>query len=501
MHTPTRTPFQSSLVQRLPGSQLDSAEPIALTDAHTLPSEQAFSSGKTSGAASEDHTYSPKPVEEDEFVEISYDDLRLSIYPADPAHLAALFGYQEASNRSLLSRSRSSISRLKKLPRASLKRPREVLLRTRAKDAQATPADLLEGRALAFDLSRPSTSSDSSSGASSPPRTPSPHSAPPLFIRPDPTREADTCNDKDCPNVHRLGGPADDPESLALVPLSTPHSPKAKSLASSLRRLRTLSRSSLFSARRHAREVCQDPPAETSASRACLRSSRLLSCHRGPVPSASCSAYSHRARSCSFRSLLASTTHRSSRSEPSSADLDRISRFWSTPPSPSWLSRNVEGIEPATTSSPLPLPIPPPSSPPLYIVPRSLRPDSYYLREPEIDFEFTTAPQTPRSTTSSVTLYNPSQRVSFLGPSSPIGSRPASTNRFSVIYRQSLVDNRQSVHSVVAYSQERSDQIIRVRRHSLSLMVRASIANVYLRTLPSTSFASRRKPLIFLRLL
>lgn len=160
-------------------------------------------------------------------------------------------------------------------------------------------------------------------------------------------------------------------------------------------------------------------------------------------------------------------------SAPASA-VDRVSRFWSPAPSPAWLSRNVEGVEPAASSSPLPLPIPPPPSPPLYIVPRSLRPDSYYLREPEvrndlvpdaayrssissqIEFEFTTAPQTPRSTCSSVTLYNPSQRTSFLAPSSPV-------NRLSVIYRRSVADNRQSRHSVT-FSEEHNGHVITVRR-------------------------------------
>lgn len=84
---------------------------------------------------------------------------------------------------------------------------------------------------------------------------------------------------------------------------------------------------------------------------------------------------------------------------------------------------------------------------------------------PQIEFEFTTAPQTPRSLSSSPTLYNPSQRHSFFAPTTPVDSRPTSVNHLSVLYRSFVETGRQSVHSVVAYRDERSSQdIITVRR-------------------------------------
>ncbi|KAI9060544.1 hypothetical protein FKP32DRAFT_1655854, partial [Trametes sanguinea] len=388
----------------------------------TLASVQTF------GTVKEDISYAPEHIEEDDFEEISYDELRLSLCSADPAHFVSLFEYQRSSNSSLLSRSRSSISRLRSLSRASLKRPRGGSVRTRAKDAQSTFGSTSRERTPSLGHSRPSTSGGSSSSSSTP-HTPPTHTASLSCF------EADNL-DKSCSRPQGEHSQTSDESTVeahssALVPVpASPRSPKTKSFASSLRRLRTLSKSSLFSARKHATQVCQAVPAESSGASphlstltaaeapvqlpelvfeqvdfTCLATEddstlpiQLTSIAADdpspapqdpPLPRLEIIEASPRLHIASLelprfefvdpRSLTASA--------PASA-VDRISRFWSTPPSPSWLSRNVVDIEPApSANSPPPLPIPPPPSPPLYIVPRSLRPDSYYLREPEVCFK------------------------------------------------------------------------------------------------------------------
>ncbi|OSC99442.1 hypothetical protein PYCCODRAFT_824979 [Trametes coccinea BRFM310] len=348
-------------------------------------------------------------------------------------------------HNSLLSRSRSSISRLRSLSRASLKRPRGAFVRARPKDAQSTSGSTSRERTPSFAHSRPSTA-NSSSSASSTPHTPPTHISSLSCFEPDTSEKSRSPSEGDHPPT--VNEPTVEAYSSALVPVAAAHrSPKAKSFTSSLRRLRTLSKSSLFSVRKHATQVCQAVPAESSGASPHLSTPTAAedvatvplpltpvagavsspASQDPPLPRLEITEASPRLHIASLelprfefvdpRSLTASA--------PASA-VDRISRFWSTPPSPSWLSRNVADLEPALpTNSPPPLPIPPPPSPPLYIVPRSLRPDSYYLREPEIEFEFTTAPSTPRSTASSATLYNPSNRNSLLVPGSP-----SSANRF-----------------------------------------------------------------------
>ncbi|KAH9846862.1 hypothetical protein C2E23DRAFT_788603, partial [Lenzites betulinus] len=463
----------------------------------------AFGPGKTYCAAPEDYAHTPEHLEED-FEEISYDELRLSICAADPAYFAAVFGadYQPVGrNHSLLSRSRSSISRLGKLSRNSLRRPQGT--RPRAKSVRTLLEDPARARTPSFDLPQSSSSSSSSSTTSRASRSPDtpPTLAAQLPLGSDAAPQADSSREQETSQTAYTAEEVTvETDSLAVTRAAAPPSPKAKSFTSSLKRLRTLSRPSLFGARRHAPQVCQVLPAESSrpsrprssTSTAAepvqlpelvfdqvdfslivqddpptpLASSASASTNLDeppalapPLPRIEITTSGPRLRSASLQlpriqfvdpgSLTASA--------PASA-VDRISPFWSAPPSPAWLSRNVDNVEPAASSSPLPLPILPPPSPPLFIVPRSLRPDSYYLRQPEN--EFTTAPQTPRSTSSSVTLCSPSRRGSFLAPPSPVGSRPTTTNRISVTYRHSLIDDRQSVHPVVTLSEEYKGQII-----------------------------------------
>lgn len=148
------------------------------------------------------------------------------------------------------------------------------------------------------------------------------------------------------------------------------------------------------------------------------------------------------------------------------------------PPSPSWLSRNVKDLEfyaekdasPQAPLSPEPIPIPPPSLRPLYILPRSVLPvrSRTSLVSPQVrvsvpisplprtpthpasiqscaDNNCPDVPGSPRSTASSVTLFVPSSAAaSPVRSSFYAGSRPPSSaaNRLSVIdcYRQSLTD-------------------------------------------------------------
>ncbi|KAI0720030.1 hypothetical protein C8T65DRAFT_736201 [Cerioporus squamosus] len=452
-----------------------------------------------------DIQHTPEPLEED-FEEISYDELRLSLCPADPAHFAPVFDYQRAYRRSLLSRSRTSFTRLRKLSQASLKKSREVIGRSKLRES--TSPDSNTDREPHLAIVHHSASSDSSSDASNSPRTP-PHYPSALLLETGPFGN---------PGLTGAGSPevytepaehiVTEPDDLALVVSATRPS-RAKSISSSLKRLRTLSKASLFSgARRHAPQVCQILPTESSGAHT-LHSPQSIQSHKLPElvfeqidlssvldedqrlaivpisqpdhlpqdpspPRIEISKASPRISSTSLQLRLPRfefvDPNSLAASIPPSA-VEGASLFGSAAPSPSWLSRNVQTLEAApATDSPAPLPIPPPPSPPLYIVPRSLRPDTYYLRGPEIEFEFTTAPQTPESTSSSLTLFDPSQRESLLAPTSVVGSRPTSLNRLSAIYRRSIVDNRQSLHSIVAYSQERNG-VGTIRNTSLNVFL------------------------------
>ncbi|TFY63120.1 hypothetical protein EVJ58_g3441 [Rhodofomes roseus] len=127
------------------------------------------------------------------------------------------------------------------------------------------------------------------------------------------------------------------------------------------------------------------------------------------------------------------------------------------PPSPSWLSRNVKDLEfysDRETSlqaprSPDPIPIPPPSPRPLPILPRSFLPirSRTSLAESQSCADHPDVPESPRSTSSSVTLFVASNAASPVRSSFYPRSRPPSavTNRLSVIYnRQSLTDTGNS---------------------------------------------------------
>ena len=65
----------------------------APTDSHLSEQALALVWRKPSSVASDDHAYASEQTEdEEEFEEITYDELRLSICPADPAHFAPVFG-------------------------------------------------------------------------------------------------------------------------------------------------------------------------------------------------------------------------------------------------------------------------------------------------------------------------------------------------------------------------------------------------------------------------
>ena len=335
--------------------------------------------------------------------------------------------YQRAYHPSLLSRSRTSLSRLRKLSQASLKKSREVIGRTRRRES--TGSD--DGHPLAVAIRRPSTDSSASSRTSSSPQTPPQSLSTLLFASHHGKVESQT--EDDHTSIHAIEQIVTEPDDIVLA--STPRASRSRSITSSLKRLRTLSKGSvLTSARRHAPQVRQILPAESSGAQA--RSPGSIESPQIPEL-----VFEHIDLSVVFEedqpspSLQASPIDSVS-SSPSDQQLPRIeivkasprigprissaSRqlrlpqlqfvdplsltlsppvsavegsplFGNTVPSPSWLSRNVQNLDigfpipvDVTSYSPAPLPIPPPPSPPLYIVPRSLRPDTYYLRGPEV---------------------------------------------------------------------------------------------------------------------
>lgn len=94
MHPSTHL-FQSRLAHGRRGSLRVSAELSPPADTHTdrPPSEQALAliPRKAPGTSTDGLADASEPLEED-FEEILYDELRLSLCPADPAHFAPVFG-------------------------------------------------------------------------------------------------------------------------------------------------------------------------------------------------------------------------------------------------------------------------------------------------------------------------------------------------------------------------------------------------------------------------
>ncbi len=266
-------------------------------------------------------------------------------------------------------------------------------------------------------------SSDSSSNASNSPRTP-PHHPSALFLETGPFGNPELTG-PETPEVcaEHVDHIVTEPDDLALGSSATRPS-RAKSISSSLRRLRTFSKASLLtSARRHAPQVRQILPTESSGVHT-PRSPHSPESHKLPelvfeqidlapvldedqrpailvpippsdhlqqeasLPRIEISKASPRISSTSRQLRLprfefVDPTSLTASIPPSA--VEGVSLFGSAAPSPSWLSRNVQSLEVAhATDSPAPLPIPPPPSPPLYLVPRSLRPDTYYLRGPEV---------------------------------------------------------------------------------------------------------------------
>ncbi len=97
MH-PSHHFFQSRLANGRNGSRRVSTEPSPLSASFTstdipTPEQASFvlSPTKVPGEPSDDLILAPEQDDED-FEEITYDELRLSLCPADPAHFAPVFG-------------------------------------------------------------------------------------------------------------------------------------------------------------------------------------------------------------------------------------------------------------------------------------------------------------------------------------------------------------------------------------------------------------------------
>ncbi|KAH9947726.1 hypothetical protein B0H21DRAFT_691522 [Amylocystis lapponica] len=398
----------------------------------------------------------------DDFEQISYDELRASLFLGDSFD----FDSQASSNSSLLSRSRSTLSRLRKVSRRSLTKTRGALEHKSTKQSISVPEET--ALILAFP-NRPST------------ETP----------RPDVSRTATTPVDDsssvfyDRDPFRRVESPIEEHSGESALPLqivtesdqadvSTSTRPFNQGVFSrkSLKRIKTFTRTTFFPSRRSAPEVCRILQSEPTNHKP-----HLLGASNSPNTSSQVdigflpelsfdqldlstlfpkdkpwrfSRISRRDRDsfCEFLQLSKPDVSdciphlqlvRYERVDPhdltASPSTSTIAGFSpaATPlslHSPSWLSRNIRDFLTAEPDSPC-LPIPPPASPPLPILPRSLLPAS-----------------------SSVTLCTTSRRVSSRRSSvySSSRPRPRSSNRLSVIhYRRSFVDSRKSIQSFIAY--------------------------------------------------
>ncbi|KAH9950858.1 hypothetical protein B0H21DRAFT_720150 [Amylocystis lapponica] len=441
----------------------------------------------------------------DDFEQISYDELRASLFLGDSFDFGSphTSDSQASSNSSLLSRSRSTLSRLRKVSRRSLTKTRGALERNSTKQSISVPEET--ALILAFP-NRPST------------ETP----------RPDVSRTATTPVDDsssvfyDRDPFRRVESPIEEHSGESALPLqivtesdqadvSTSTRPFNQGVFSrtSLKRIKTFTRTTFFSSRRSAPEVCRILQSESTNHKP-----HLLGASNSPNTSSQVdigflpelsfdqldlstlfpkdkpwrfSRISRRDRDsfCEFLQLSKPDVSdciphlqlvRYERVDPhdltASPSTSTIAGFSpaATPlslHSPSWLSRNIRDFLTAEPDSPC-LPIPPPASPPLPILPRSLLPASSSSENTQWHYESAESPDTPRSTSSSVTLCTTSRRVSSRRSSvySSSRPRPRSSNRLSVIHcRRSFVDSRKSIQSFIAYgsiaySTEEGDQVL-----------------------------------------
>ena len=301
-----------------------------------------------------------------------------------------------------------------------MRKSREAIGRSKLRESSGPDTDTDTDRETRLTITHRRASSESSSDASNSPRTP-PHHSSALLLETRPFHKAEPTGEEP-PEVCAVAHIVTEPDDLPLVH-STTRPSRAKSISSSLKRLRTLSKTSLFSgARRHAPQVCQILPTESSGApdphspqspdshqlpelifeqidlSPVFDEDQRLAVVRCPQPELAPQDSSPPRIEVSRASPRISSTSlqlhlpRFDFVDPSSltasvppSAVEGFSLFGSAAPSPAWLSRNVQNLEAAPiTNSPAPLPIRPPPSPPLYIVPRSLRPDTYYLRGPEV---------------------------------------------------------------------------------------------------------------------
>ncbi|OBZ79447.1 hypothetical protein A0H81_00796 [Grifola frondosa] len=434
---------------------------------------------------------------------ISYDELRVSRLLGDSCDFPIFSGnpvdYQATGPSSFLARSRSSLSRLRKLSRSSRKNSSGLSLDKGSQELQ--PALHSEETALVLAFPRPPklTPVSISRGARSPSRNTPIEDTASVFYDKDPFRTVESPSHEpvavsDYDHFAQIPTTTSDPLAIHSAPYPPSITPTTgrKSFKASLKRFKSFSKANFFSSKAAPETSEKSTPADRTSPSITLPDSSS-EVHSDFLPELVFGQID-------FSNVFHEDERASAASPPSPADLGpslelvRIPRIELSeaterlqaahyervdprtltqspaastitalsptatplpPHSPSWYSRNVKDLEAAKSNSPPPLYIRPPSSPPLHILPRSLLPvqsNTEYVSS-EFRCEIIEPPDTPCSTTSSVTLFNNSARESFLRPSAYSSrSRPSSVNRLSVIqYRQSIAGNRESVHSIVAY--------------------------------------------------
>ncbi|KAI0963938.1 hypothetical protein AcW1_000881 [Taiwanofungus camphoratus] len=505
--SPTTLPHSNRLQSRpapsLPGSLRASAKRIAGSSSSPVKpfAEQLSATREVLHSVPEEHS---TLVEQwpDDFEQISYDELRASLALGDSNLSSAAFDYQFPAQSSFLTRSRSSLSRLRKLSRFSLNKSRQELTHNSIDDS-AKSQQSLEETALVLAFPYPPTSPFEEPR----PRT-SAHITPvddssSVFYDSDPFRKVESPTEYGFPG-HRIpesgraapGSAAPSSLQVAPSPASTSSpaiSPRAAKLSrKSLRRLKTFTRTTFRTSHRKPAPQVERlpdkfPPPQLNHSSANSTSiadsqqadSKFLpelsfdqvdfsSLFQEPCPSRfsvilannhdRATVFYHppepNATDCRPRLQLPSYERvdpRDLTASPTESTTTGFSPTGTPLPShsPSWLSRNVKDFDIAESYSPSPLPICPPSPAPLPILPRFLLPitSSSDDSDSQLCSEHVDTPQTPRSTSSSVTLFTTSRPVSFFGSH----ASPA-TNRLSIIhYHRSVTDSRKDIQSFIAY--------------------------------------------------
>ncbi|EED79365.1 predicted protein [Postia placenta Mad-698-R] len=483
LHLPLSTRFAppgprltgpSRFAPSLPGSLRVSAKLFSGSSSSSVFSDPIYatSARRVLGSVPEEHLVAADSWPDD-FEEISYDELRASILIADPSSAS----YAIAANPSIPPRSRSSASRLRKLSRLSLKKP---CPETECIPSAPPPHNRSTTDEVALVLASPKSPISPSRRHRASTDTAPVDDSSSAFYDSDPFRKVESpteCEHSGLPaSLQTVTERLNPDEASSPPPCVVSPPPAAQSTTipdsdsahislrksrKSLKRLTTFTKTHLLpSSRKCAPEVRQIIPGELTRdntpepvqNNAPLEQATEAAPEFLPQLSFEQVDFSSLFSDRRYQPLVESIQV----SEPDSSEyFPRLQLFHfervdprdltASPPlstlvgfspsatpvhSPSWLSRNVKELEPYTDEEP-PLPIPPPPSPPLHILPRSLLPvRSRYNSESQ--------PASPVRSS-----------VHFQSPPSPIA------NRLSVIhYRQSFTETSQNITSLLAHASD-----------------------------------------------